>query len=111
MQIVLIHICLVTILVTMVVLASDSDILIFRQCSIFIVYVSASSWTYGNRCNISTSITWDRFLSTSLEVYLSAVNWSRSGVKSFLLVDLQTVTFRKVEIFFIFFIFYFIRRL
>ena len=50
MQVVLIHLCLVTLLVTMVVLASGSDILIFRQCSITIVHVSASSWILETTC-------------------------------------------------------------
>ena len=78
MQVVLIHLYLMTLLVTMIVIVSGSDILIFRQCSITIVHASASSWLFGNSreflqelWNISLLITWDRFLSTSLVAYLS----------------------------------------
>ena len=77
MQVVLIHLRLVTLLFTMIVLASDSDIPIFSQCNIIIVHVSASSLIVRNslaslqeRWNISSSITWDRFLSTSLSSIL-----------------------------------------
>ena len=46
MQAVLIHLCLVTLLVTMVALASSSDVLIFKLCSLNIKHVSASSWIF-----------------------------------------------------------------
>ena len=37
-----------SVLVTMIVLTSGSDILIFSQCNIIIVRVSASSCIFGN---------------------------------------------------------------
>ena len=45
-QVVLLHLLLVVLLVTITLLAIGSDIQIFRQCSLIIVHVSASSWIF-----------------------------------------------------------------